>query len=118
MHRISLRLCLQAQKERSELMRTVAQQEQNIDALSEELALAREEHSEAIRDLTAKAQQELEETLAAAHNEWDRQKQAEWIRLRQEFEREKSQVRDGRHRQPTAIVHPRHAPSPRGLIAL
>ena len=73
-------------------MRTVAQQEQNLDALSEELSRAHEEHQENVQQLTAKAQQELEEALAAAEHEWSKQKQAELIRLRQEFDREKSQV--------------------------
>lgn len=81
-----------AQKERSELMRNVSQLEQNNDALSEELAQAREDHIENVRMLTAKAQQEMEEALEAARSEWEKQKRAELIRLRQEFDREKSQV--------------------------
>jgi predicted nucleic acid-binding Zn-ribbon protein len=81
-----------AQKERSELMRNVSQLEQNNDALSEELAQARDDHLENVRELTAKAQQEMEEALEAARNDWEQQRRAELIRLRQEFDREKSQV--------------------------
>ena len=95
-------------------MRNVSQLEQNNDALSEELAQARDDHLENVRELTAKAQQEMEEALEAARSEWEKQKRAELIRLRQEFDREKSQVRsaDPPSLSPTIRVSTRYNGSP------
>ena len=85
-----------AQSERSELMRTVAQQEHVVDSLQEELNLARDEHHEHVLELKARAQVELEQALEAARLDWEQRKLVEWKKLRQEFEREKAQVSPAR----------------------